>query len=170
MLLNIIVESSGSTAIVLRQLGNQKCYANDKSAAISGHSSRTSTSLYSQESCLFQLARQTGNDGLRFGSGKNAVFKLPKNYPHYVFISRRHFRVFVNQHNSWMLEDTSKNNTLVNGKKINRTQIALYPEKRNIVFLDSLEFFLHTRFSSDINFDHNADIISEKLDIEDLDL
>lgn len=166
----IIIESSGPTAIVLKQLGNQEWYANDEPAATSGHSSRASTPLHAQEPRFFPLAHQTSSDGLRFGSGEDVAFKLPKESPHYAFISRHHFHVFVNQHNSWMLEDTSKNGMLVNGERIHRTQIALHPEKPNFVSLGPLEFFLHTRSSLDINLDHNADVISETLDIEDLEI
>lgn len=166
----IIIESSGPTAIVLRKLGNQEWYGNDEPAATSGHSSRATTPLYAQESRLFPLARQTGCDELRFGAGENVAFKLPRESPHYAFISRRHFRVFVNQHDSWMLEDTSKNGMLVNGERINRQHIALHPEKRNSVSLGLLEFFLHTRSSLDIDLHHNADVISETFEFEDLEL
>ncbi len=163
----IIIESSEPTATVLRQLGNQEWFANDEPAAISSYSSRESTPLLAQGSRFFSLARQTSKDGLRFGSDEDVAFKFPRESPHYTFISRRHFRVFVNQHNSWMLEDTSKNGMRVNDEKIHRTQIALHPEKRNFVSLGSLELFLHICSSVDIKLEHNAD---ETLDLEDLEL
>jgi len=67
-----------------------------------------------------------------------------------------------------MFENTSKNNMLVNNKRIYRTQIALYSKKSNFIFLNSLEFFLYTCFSLNINLNYNANVIFEILDIEDL--
>jgi len=67
-----------------------------------------------------------------------------------------------------MLEDTSKNDILVNSKRIYRTQIAFYSKKSNFVFLNFFEFFFYTCFLLNINLDYNADIIFEILNIENL--
>ncbi len=58
----------------------------------------------------------------------------------------------------------------VNSKRIHYIQIALYSKKSNFVSLDSLEFFLYTRFLLNINLDYNVNIIFEILDIEDLEI
>ena len=92
----IIVESSGPTATVLRRLGNQEWFTDGVSIATSSHASRESTPVRTQDARFFPLAPQAGYDGLRFGSGKEVAFRLPKEPPHYAFTSRRHFRVFLN--------------------------------------------------------------------------
>jgi len=74
----IITESSEPTATVLRRLGNQEWFANDEPAAISSYSSRAF--LLAQGPRFFSLTRQSGKDGLRFGSGEDVAFRFPGSF------------------------------------------------------------------------------------------
>jgi len=131
---------------------------------------RESTPLLTQEIRFFPLIHQAGSDVFRFGSGEDVNLKLPKASQHHTMISRRQFNVFVNQHNSWMLEDISKNSTLVNHEKIHRSQIALYPEVSTFISLESLEFLIHVCASINNQLVCYSNISLRILDFEALEL
>lgn len=163
----IVVESSGPAAQVLKTLNSHE-WSSDNEIATTPRTSRESTPLRTEITRYFSLEFQSG--GIPFGSGEQVAFRLPNTRPHYTFISRSQFRVFVSRNRSWMLEDTSKNGTLVNDEKIHRAQIALHPETPNSISPGTLHFLLHIRISLDNLLALEADTTPETVDIEELDL
>ena len=69
-----------------------------------------------------------------------------------------------------MLEDTSRNGTLVDDEMIHHAQIALHPEKSNAISVGSLEFLIHVRTPIDSDLIPIANVVTETLDLDELEL
>lgn len=163
----IVVESLGPKSEALKNLDNHEVFVAGDSVATPKRTSRDSTPLHLHDHRFFSITLQPL--AISFGSGEGVAFRLPQNPSIYSSISRRHFRVFVNQNSSWMLEDISRNGTLVNDEMVHHRQVALHPEEPNPISLGSLEFILHIRTSVD-NISATNEKVSETLNVDELEL
>ena len=132
--LAIIVEISENVGF--EQLG-----AGDGGVGFS-HASRETTpsTAHGKRRVLLQCPAVIGN-GFWFGTVDGVDFQLPN--PDKI-ISRKHFRVSVNEHRTWMIKDRSKHGTYVDrGHRIYHTQRALNPDGPNLITLRSINFLIH---------------------------
>lgn len=188
---SVVVECSGTTALVLSELDINKQYIEHwslgENTTNASRSRETTPSVsHVEQRRIFVLGKpRSRKDGLRFGNGDKVDFQLPKKGREYVTISGLQFRIHVNKYHSWMLIDESRNGTIVNNEAlsskrkqgcINRTdgllqmQVALHPENPNRIQVGNLLFLVHIIGDTDNGYWSLSDDLSELADLGNLDL
>ena len=150
---SLVISCTAIIATVLRPLGNNQDIEVDSSTPLNEKRADTPLTALDEQDHLdhFALHLSKKRNAIRFGHADNADFRLPSNSKQFRGISRRHFRVFVNEYRSWMLLDTSKNGTVVNEQRILRQQIALHPTQPNVVKIGALHFAIFTVGRTDLD-------------------